>query len=113
MPLSAHADSLFDTLIYRSLSRSHHAVPAPGENRRRDRVVRATGEDDAEVAGGAADHTDGPRPPHSRFPERDQRLRGRTTNGSRDQDVPTSPPPPLGDRSDDGPEALQTRRGKL
>src|SRR6266480_3940262 len=113
MPLSAHADSLFDTLIYRSLSRSHHAVPAPGENRRRDRVVRATGEDDAEVAGGAADHTDGPRAPHARFPERDQRLRGGTTNVSRDQDDPPSRRRPLGDRSEDGSEALQTLRGIL
>src|SRR5438093_9642022 len=111
MPLSAHADSLFDTLIYRSLSRSHHAVPAPGENRRRDRVVRATGEDDAEVAGGAADHADGPRAPHARFPERDQRLRGRTTNVSRDQDDPPARRRPLGGRSKDGPKTLQTLRG--
>src|SRR5207249_9876666 len=96
MPLSAHADSLFDTLIYRSLSRSHHAVPAPGESRRRDRVVRATGEDDAEVAGGGADHTDGPRAPHARFPGRDQRLRGRTTKVPRGPEDPPSRPPPLG-----------------
>src|SRR5437763_12300501 len=106
MPLSAHADSLFDTLIYRSLSRSHHAVPAPGENRRRDRVVRATGEDDAEVAGGAADHTDRPCAPHSRLPERDQGLRGGATNVSRDQDDPPSLPRPDGDRSDYGAENL-------
>src|SRR5436309_10927931 len=104
MPLSAHADSLFDTLIYRSLSRSHHAVPAPGENRRRDRVVRATGEDDAEVAGGAADHTDGPRAPHARFPERDQRLRGGTTNVSRDQDDPPACRPPPGCSTESRPE---------
>src|SRR5207249_11134531 len=99
MPLSAHADSLFDTLIYRSLSRSHHAVPAPGENRRRDRVVRATGEDDAEVAGGAADHTDGPRAPHARFPARDQRLRGGTTNVPPGQDDSPSRRRPPGGRS--------------
>src|SRR5437773_12512290 len=80
MPFSAHADSLFDTLIYRSLSRSHHVVPAPGENRRRDRVVRATREDDAEVAGGAAGLAGGPSAPHARFPERDQRLRGKAAD---------------------------------
>src|SRR5205807_874519 len=75
MPLSAHADSLFDTLIYRSHSRSHHAVPAPGENCRRDRVVGATGEDDAEVAGGTADHAGGPRATHAPLPEREQAPR--------------------------------------
>src|SRR5436309_15078303 len=94
MPFSAHADSLFDTLIYRSLSRSHHAVPAPGENRRRDRVVRATGEDDAEVAGGAADHTDGPRAPPARFPDRDQPPRGGRANVSREPDDPPPCPRP-------------------
>src|SRR5439155_19846478 len=102
MPLSAHADSLFDTLIYRSLSRSHHAVPAPGENRRRDRVVRATGEDDAEVAGGAADHTDGPRAPHARFAARAHRLRGGETDVSREQNDPPAAPRPPGDRTEDG-----------
>src|SRR5438067_13633520 len=104
MPLSAHADSLFDTLIYRSLSRSHHAVPAPGENRRRDRVVRATGEDDAEVAGGAADHTDGPRAPHARFPEPDQRITGGATKVSPDQDKPPVRRRPLGEPQETGPE---------
>src|SRR5436309_13277249 len=100
MPLSAHADSLFDTLIYRSLSLSHHAVPAPGENRRRDRVVRATGEDDAEVAGGAADHTDVPRQPPARFPEREPRLRGGTTNVAGYQAHPPSRRRPLGEHSE-------------
>src|SRR5437016_10083138 len=97
MPLSAHADSLFDTLIYRSHSRSHHAVPAPGENCRRDRVVGATGEDDAEVAGGTADHADGPRAPHAPLPDRDQRLRGGPTALPRDHGGPSAPRCPVGD----------------
>src|SRR5438046_9367370 len=90
MPLSAHADSLFDTLIYRSLSRSHHAVPAPGENRRRDRVVRATGEDDADVPGGAAAHTDGPLATHAAFPARDPGRRDGTQRRAPDPDHTTT-----------------------
>src|SRR5437879_11337863 len=74
--MSAYADSLFDTLIYRSLSRSPHAVPAARKNRRRDRPLRAAREDDAEMAGRAADIAAGPRLSHARFDEGEQRIRG-------------------------------------
>src|SRR5207249_12102552 len=111
MPLSAHADSLFDTLIYRSLSRSHHAVPAPGENRPRDRVVRATGEDDAEEAGGAADATDGAGPPHPRFPGPGPAPCRGGTEGSPGTEDPTTPRRAPGDRSENGTEALRTPAG--
>src|SRR5438309_12007766 len=84
--MSAYADSLFDTLIYRSLSRAPHAVPAARKNRRRDRPLRAAREDDAEMAGRAGDIADGPRSSHARLAQRDQRLRGGAAHIPRDQD---------------------------
>src|SRR5437016_483899 len=111
--MSAYADSLFDTLIYRSLSRSPHAVPAARKNRRRDRPLRAAREDDAEMEGGAADLADGPRSSHARLAKCDQRLRGRSPHIPRDQDDPSSRRRAHRHRPEDGPEALETVRGVL
>src|SRR5437016_12522318 len=86
--MSAYADSLFDTLIYRSLSRSLHAVPAARKNRGRDHPLRAAREDDAEMAGRAAHLADGPRPSHACLAKSDQRARGGTPHTPRDQDDP-------------------------
>src|SRR5437016_3408168 len=109
--MSAYADSLFDTLIYRSLSRSPHAVPAARKNRRRDRPLRAAREDDAEVEGGAAHLADGPRSSHARVAKCDQRLRGRSPHVPRDQDDPSSRRRAHRHRPEDGTEALETVRG--
>src|SRR5467141_4122494 len=109
--MSAYADSLFDTLIYRSLSRSPHAVPAARKNRGRDRPLRAAGEDDAEMEGGAADLADGPRPSHARLAKRDQRLRGGSPYIPRNQDDSSSRGCPDRHRPKDGAKALETVRG--
>src|SRR2546421_12673462 len=111
--MSAYADSLFDTLIYRSLSRSPHAVPAARKNRGRDRPLRAAGEDDAEMAGGAANLADGPRPSHARLAKCDQRLRGRSPHLSPKQNDPPPRGPADRQRPKDGAETLATERGGL
>src|SRR5437879_12362675 len=106
--MSAYADSLFDTLIYRSLSRSPHAVPAARKNRRRDRPLRAAREDDAEMAGRAADIADGPRSSHARLAKRDQRLRGGPPHIPRHPDDPSTPGTPYPHRTNDRTVAPET-----
>src|SRR5439155_121602 len=71
---------------------------------------RAAREDDAEMAGRAADIADGPRPSHARLAKRDQRLRGGRPHLPRNQDDPSPRGRPDRHRPKDGTAALETVR---
>src|SRR5207253_1938177 len=77
-----------------------HAVPAPREDRGRNRIVRPAGQDDAEVAGGIPDRTDRAADPHARIAHPHLRLRNGTRNPATDADDIPARPRPARDRTE-------------